>query len=166
MTSMNPAAWTELARALRELHRALMERARRDYESGHGIALNPGKLLELLTTDAQFAWLRGLSELMVDIDVVRDAEEPVMDELAGAVRGAVEHLVSAPGAPEGATEFAARYWPYVHDDPHVAIAHAEVKRVLGAWPRPQQTDAASLLHERHRLAEKARHQGERRRGGS
>jgi hypothetical protein len=163
MATQHTTAWNDLAHALRELHRALMERARRDYESEHGAALSPGQLLELLTIDAQFAWLRGLSELMVDIDVVRDAERPVMDELASAVRGAIEHLLSSPGA---ATGFAQRYWPCVHDDPHVAMTHAEVKRVLSPWPRPPETDAASLLHERHRLAEKARHQSGRRRGSS
>ena len=163
MATLNVTAWNDLARALRELHRALMERARRDYESEHGAALNPGQLLKLLTTDAQFAWLRGLSELMVDIDIVRDAEQAVMDELASAVRGAIEHLLSAP---EESSEFAKRYWPYVQDDPYVAMTHAEVKRVLSPWPRPRESDAASLLHERHRLAEKARHQSERRRGGS
>ena len=147
--------WNTLAGALRELHRALMERARRDYEREHGV-VSPGELLQLLTTDPYFEWLRGLSELMVDIDLVRDAEPEFMDELSSAVRAAVEHVISAPKASEPHA-FAQHYWPYVQDDPHVAMAHAGVKRALDAWPRPHQDDAASLLHERHRLAEKARH---------
>jgi hypothetical protein len=147
--------WDRLARALRELHRALMERARRDYEREHLVALDAGQLLRLLTTDPYFEWLRGLSELMADIDVVRDAE-PQDEELASGVRAAVEHFIGAPRA-GGADAFAKAYWPYVQEDPHVAIAHGAVKQALGAWPRPQNDDAASLLHERHRLAEKARH---------
>jgi hypothetical protein len=154
--------WDKLASALRALHRALMERARRDYEREHLVVLDPGELLRLLTTDAQFEWLRGLSELMVDIDVVREAEPELMDELSTAVRSAVEHFVSAPKTSDSAGAFAQRYWPYIQDDPHVAMAHAGVKQALGAWPRPQNEDAASLLHERHRLAEKARHRTRRR----
>jgi hypothetical protein len=152
--------WDKLAAALRALHRALMERARRDYEREHLVVLDPGELLRLLTTDAYFEWLRGVSELMVDIDMVRD-DPALMDELSTAVRSAVEHFVTAPKSPDTGDAFAQRYWPYLQDDPHVAMAHAGVKQALGAWPRPQNEDAASLLHERHRLAEKARHRTRR-----
>jgi hypothetical protein len=148
--------WQNLAGALRELHRALMERARRDYERVHGAAPSAGEFLQLLTTDAEFEWLRALSELMVDIDVVRDAEPAVVDEMAGAVRAAVQHLISPPATPASAHAFGRRYWPYVQDDPHVAMAHAAVKKTLEGWAAPERDDAASLLHERHRLAVKAR----------
>ena len=157
-----PAQWQKLASALRELHRALMERARADYERAKGVVLSPGEFLQLLTTDAYFEWLRGLSELMVDIDLVRDAEAELVEEMSNAVRSAVEHLISAPKTPAPPHAFAQQYWPYVQDDPHVAIAHAGVKKALEAWPRPDSDDAASLLHERHRLAEKARNTRRRR----
>lgn len=147
--------WQKLANALRELHRTLLEHARREYEREHAAALQPGELLQLLTTHADFAWLRSLSELMVDIDVVHDADPQQRGEFAAAVRGAIEQLISNTHDP--VSVFAQRYWPCVHDDPHVAMAHAAVKQLLGGWPRPARNDTASLLHERHRLAEKARH---------
>jgi hypothetical protein len=151
------ADWQRLAGSLRELHRTLMERSRRDYEREHSVALNPAELLRLLTTDPYFEWLRGLSELMVDIDAVRDSGPELMDELATAVRAAVEHFVAVRKESEPGNAFAQHYWPYVHDDPHVAMAHAAVKQALVAWPRPIQEDAASFLHARHLLTEKARH---------
>ena len=151
------ADWQALASALRELHRALMERARRDYEREHKVTLSPVEQLRLLTTDAFFDWLRGLSELMVDIDLVHDAEPLTVAEILPAVRVAVEHFITLPKPPESSDAFAQHYWPYLQDDPHVAMAHAGVKRALESWPRPQKTDTASLLHERHRLTEKARH---------
>ena len=154
------ADWQKLANALRELHRTLLECARRNYEREHAVALTPGELLELLTTHAEFEWLRGLSELMVDIDLVRDAAQLHRDEVADAVRAAVEHLLS--NAPEPSGAFAQHYWPYVHADPLVAIAHAGVKQAIAAWPQPQAGDASDFLHERHRLAEKARHLSRRR----
>jgi hypothetical protein len=155
------ADWNALAKALRELHRALMESARRDYEREHFTALDPASLLRLLTTAPEFEWLRGLSELMADIDVVRDADPQTMDELEAAVRGSVEHFVTAPASAAEATPFSERYFPYLQHDPHVAMAHAGVKKALGSLPRPQKSDAAGLLHERHQLAEKARHRKSR-----
>jgi hypothetical protein len=156
------ADWQRLASSLRDLHRALMERARRDYEREHPVVLNPAQFLQLLATDPYFEWLRGLSELMVDIDVVRDSGSQLMDELSSAVRAAVEHFVAAPNESEPGNTFALRYWPYVQEDPHVAMSHAGVKQALMVWPSPIQQDAASLLHARHLLTEKARH---RTRGG-
>ena len=94
---------------------------------------------------------------MVDIDLVHDAEALALAEISPAVRAAVEHFIAPPDPSEPGDAFAQHYWPYLQDDPHVAMAHAGVKRALESWPRPQNTDAASLLHERHRLAEKARH---------
>lgn len=167
--SARSAQWKALASALRALHRALMENARLDYERERGVKLNPAELLRLLTGDAHFSWLRGLSELMVEIDIIMDAGSQVMTEMEAAVRQAVEHFVvaAAPATTNPDTgyldvaasgdAFAQRYWPRMHSDPHVAMAHAAVKQSLAAWPPTEQSDAASRLHARHLLAEKARH---------
>src|ERR1035437_3760098 len=101
--------WQNLASALRELHRALMERARRDYEREHNVTLSPVEQLRLLTTDPFFDWLRGLSELMVDIDLVHDAEPLALAEISPAVRAAVEHFIVAPNPSESGDAFAQHY---------------------------------------------------------
>jgi hypothetical protein len=166
---VDPAGWKNLASTLRALHRALMENARLDYERERSVKLNPTELLRLLTTDAYFNWLRGLSELMVEIDIIQDAGAAVMTEMQTAVRQAVEHFVVAPApattdpdtgyltVPASADAFAQHYWACVRNDPHVAMAHAGVKQALTAWPQPSPSDAASRLHARHQLTEKARH---------
>jgi hypothetical protein len=149
----NNTQWNTLARALRDLHGALVARARTDYlrENQIGGDIRPGELLRLLTTDPHFDWLRSLSELMVEIDVIHDRADDAkaLDELAGAVRGAVEFLITAPAAGAPATPFAQRYWPYVQDDPHVAMAHGAVKRALSTWPAP---DVATLRDHRLKVA--------------
>ena len=121
------ARFDALARALRDLHRALMERARRDYERERLTLVSPGELLKLLTTADEFAWLRELSELMADIDVVRDTDSDELADVASSIRPAVDHLLATPDTD---TPFARRYWTYVHDEPHVAMAHAAVKQAL------------------------------------
>jgi hypothetical protein len=151
------AEWDKLSSTLRELHRALIERARRDYEQENATVVQPAQFLQLLITDPAFAWLRPLSELMVDIDLVREAEPELRDEVSAAIRPVVEHLLSpraGSGPPGGLGE---RYWKYVEDDPHVAMAHGGIRQAIRSWPRPQGDDAARTLHDRHRLAEKARH---------
>ncbi len=153
------AGWQKAGHALRELHRTLVDVARREYERAHLTELAPGELLQLLTSNPEFAWLRGLSELMVDLDLVRELAPAEQDDLAAAARASIEHLLSNADKPAGA--FAERYWTYVHADPRVAMAHAAVKLALSAWPQSE-LNAAQMLEERHRLAEKARHLAKRR----
>ncbi|HEX6136573.1 MAG TPA: hypothetical protein VF059_02890 [Casimicrobiaceae bacterium] len=143
----------EVAQALRSLHRALAERARRDVEQQRHAVLGAGEWLQLLTSDPRFAWLRSLSELVVDLDVFLEADPAPADDDAAAVRGEIERLL----APAAAGEFAERYWPYVHDDPHVAIAHGEVRQAIGRLPEAKDVDEADALHARHRWAEARRH---------
>ena len=154
----NPSDWERLARALRELHRALVERARTDYLREHQIGgdVGPGELLRLLTSDPYFGWLRSLSELMVDIDLIRDWADHQELVRSGAIRAAVEYLVAPPASSEVPGPFAARYWPYVQDDPHVTMAHADLRRALAAWAAPESADRESLAKHRIAVAERAR----------
>jgi hypothetical protein len=148
------ADWYNLANSLRNLHRTLLECARNDYERKHLVTLGPSELLQFLITNPDFDWLRSLSALMVEVDVVQDAAPHHKEEIAPAVRVAVEHLVSKTRDP--LSMFAQHYWTYVHEDLRVAMAHAGVMHAIAGWPQPQRTDTAGLLHERHRLTEKAR----------
>lgn len=127
--------WDKLRRALRELHRVLAERASRDFVYAHERLSQPtpAELLQMLTKDPEFNWLRGLSELIVDIDVARD-DDDTRDEFVRGVRAAVERFITPPKTPEPLDEFAQRYWPYVQEDPHVAMAHAAVKQAISTWP--------------------------------
>jgi hypothetical protein len=148
--------WQQLSRALRDVHAALLARARRDYEREHG-ALSAGELLQAVTTDPAFAWLRSLSELMVEVDEIRDAEPAVGHEMAASVRTLIEGLVGGPGDDAHAPAFAHRYLGYLQDEPQVAIAHGHLKRTLAAWPRAKgAVDRARWLDEQRKRAQAAR----------
>jgi len=153
----SPKPLATLGDALGNLHRALASHARHDFERGRGAVLSAGELLQLLTSDPHFAWLRSVSELIVDIDVFLEADPAPTDDEASAVRAEVERLLmpAKPGAPE--SDFSRRYWESVHADPHVAIAHGEVRRTLDRLPRPADVDEAQVLHQRHRWTETRRH---------
>jgi hypothetical protein len=168
-----------LGASLRSLHRVLVERSRRDFERQRHAILGAGELLKLLTSDAHFAWLRELSELIVDLDIFLDVDPAPGDDDAAAVRAEVERLLAPPpgvatdvagaaavppartepAAPDVAPDqgFGAHYWTYVHDDPQVAIAHGEVKQALSRLPNPRDIDEAAVLHARHLFREARSH---------
>jgi hypothetical protein len=137
--------WSTLARALRQLHHALLQRARADYEREHASEVSPGELLMLATRDPGFAWLRSLSEMMADIDDLQEQPEAAQDrELHAGIRAAVEALLTPPAEGDAATPFAQRYWQHLHEDPAVTMAHAAVKQALLTWPTQPATAASTL----------------------
>ena len=87
---------TNLGNSLRTLHRALVDRSRHDFERQRHAILGAGELLKLLTSDPHFAWLRELSELIVDIDIFLEVDPAPGEDDAAAVRAEVERLLAPP----------------------------------------------------------------------
>ena len=131
--------WDGLARTLRSLHAALLKRARAEYIRQRGLRdeeVGPGELLMLATREEGFAWLRSLSELMTEIDELRESVEARQDEhVRVAVRSTVENLLAPAEGGSAATAFQSNYWRHVHEDPEVTMAHAAVRQALQSWPR-------------------------------
>ncbi|MFI4926951.1 MAG: hypothetical protein ACHP7E_04590 [Burkholderiales bacterium] len=142
---MNPL--NELARTLRALHARLLQCARAQYLREHADAgeIGTGEMLMLATQHEEFAWLRSLSELMAEVDELReDLPATQAASLQAAVRGAVDELLATHS--RAATPFQVRYWQYVHEDPEVAMAHAGLRQALQGLPAPAAggRDAMSL----------------------
>lgn len=128
------AAISELAGALLELHRSLIDIARADYERERGSVGSPVDLLHLLMHDPFFQWLRPLSEFVAELDALfgmddaRSRDKPMPE--AAAVRAEVEHFLDAQG-----NDFVSSYSGYL-DEPRLAIAHGRVRLALSALPVP------------------------------
>jgi hypothetical protein len=145
----------DLVPALRALHQALLEESRVEYERTHGPVSGSGHLLHLLAHDEAFAWLRVLSSLMVDLDVLVEEQPPASDEETAAIRQELEETFSS-AAPGG-------FWPRCSallQSPPVVMAYAQVRAALARLPaQPPVSDAAERLHAQHRWALARRKRG-------
>src|SRR5258706_3495455 len=83
----------ELRRQLLHLHKTLLEMERADFERVSG-RLNSGELLQLLISHAQFAWLRQISALVVEMDEMLSAAEPATAADGGNLLAQVRPLFS------------------------------------------------------------------------
>ena len=117
----------ELSQKLLELHRALLQYERKNYEERFGKVGSPGKFLDLLMTDAHFAWLRELSGLIVGIDELADSKEPAAGKQISDLITYTKSLLS--GSKEG-NRFAQNYLAALQKDPHVAVCHGQVMQLL------------------------------------
>jgi hypothetical protein len=114
--------------ALLELHKGLIDSEREQYELAHG-RVPPAELLQLLLGDPQFAWLRSISELIVKIDEMSEADEPPTPEQADDVLGLVRRLLTQT---DTRSEFARRYADTLQRQPALVVIHGRVMQALDA----------------------------------
>ena len=115
----------ELRNKLLHLHKILLEMERADFERVSG-RLTSGELLQLVINHPQFAWLRMISALVVQIDEMLDAEEP-------ATLNDVQNVLSQARALFSASTdevFNEKYQAALQREPAVVMAHSEVARLL------------------------------------
>ena len=119
-----------LRRALLRLHKVLLDDERAAYERARG-RVSAGEMLQLVIGDEQFAWLHSISELIVGIDEMLDAEEP-------ATAGDAERLFAQARLllkpSETGSEFERKYYAALQREPDAVLAHREVTTLLKQVP--------------------------------
>ena len=117
---------TNLRRALLRLHKALLDAERESYERMHG-QVTGGELLQLTINHEQFAWLHPVSELIVRMDEMLDADEPATADDAEALPAKARALLKPSETGDG---FEQKYFAAMQQVPDVVLAHREVTRLL------------------------------------
>jgi hypothetical protein len=112
----------ELRIKLLRLHKLLLETERLTYEQVRG-QVSKGELLQLVISHEQFAWLHRLSELIIQIDELLHADEPITSEAIEAIDSDIHTLFSPD---ELGDEFAMKYSTALQRHPDVVLAHADV----------------------------------------
>jgi hypothetical protein len=120
----------ELRHKLLHLHKILLELERENFERQFG-RVNSGELLQLLINNPQFAWLRTISALVVELDEALDQDEPATrEELLNLFTRAREVLTSP-----AYEEFHLKYQAALQTKPDVVMAHADVMTLLRQEPK-------------------------------
>jgi hypothetical protein len=116
----------ELRNGLLRLHKALLDAERAGWEQAHG-GVSSGELLQLLVSHEQFAWLHSISELIVRIDEMLEADEPAaIDE----VKSFFSQAGSLTRPSEAGSEYEAKYYAALQREPSAVLAHREVRQIL------------------------------------
>jgi hypothetical protein len=118
---------TEVAESLKELHRALLDAVRDEYERTRSPIGGAAALYQLVVEDPFFAWLRPMSQLMADVDELLDGGRIPIPEEAKVAARSVQRLISPPEGSDG--QFWSRYSPLLQDV-RVVVAHARLKQAL------------------------------------
>jgi len=114
----------DLRLGLLHLHKTLLEMERNDFERAHGV--NSGELLQLVLNHEQFAWLRMVSALVVQIDEMLGADEPITDADVSNLITGVRQLFTA----SENKEFSDKYQAALQQEPEVVMAHSALMKLL------------------------------------
>ena len=118
----------DLRNKLLRLHACLLETERIAYEQVRG-RVSSGELLQLLIDHEQFAWLHRISELVVQIDEMLQADEPVSLEDVQTLIADARTLLTPSEAGIG---FARKYYNALQREPGAVLAHADVSDLLAS----------------------------------
>ena len=116
----------DVRRGVLHLHKILLDMERAAYEQVRG-RVSSGELLQLVINHEQFAWLRSMSELIVRIDEMLDAEEPATDEEAKSLLADARALLKPS---ESGSNFEQEYFVALQREPAAVLAHREVMESL------------------------------------
>lgn len=113
---------------LLRLHKMLLDFERERYERARGKIGNSYEFLQLVMSDPWFAWLRQLSELIVEIDELLAAKEMPREATALALIRQASILLTPSVS---GSEFQRKYFAAMQQSPEVVLAHSEFASVLG-----------------------------------
>ena len=110
---------------LLHLHQTLLEIERKSFERTHG-RVNSGELLQLVINHAQFAWLRIISTLVVQIDEMLDADEQASAaDMINLISAARKLFVESEDQ-----DFQQKYQAALQQEPEVVMAHSALMKLL------------------------------------
>jgi len=117
----------DLRHGLLRLHKALVDSERISYERFHGRVTSSGELLQLVIQHEWFAWLHPVSELVVQIDELLDADDPMTANDASSL---IERARALLNPSESGAGFEKQYYDALQRDPDVVMTHAQVLQLL------------------------------------
>ncbi|MEP6919965.1 MAG: hypothetical protein ABI967_02485 [bacterium] len=128
MSEISESRLREVRQSLLRLHKTLLDCEQEAYERAHDRVENSYELLQLVMNDPWFAWLHSLSGLVVQIDEMLDAKEPLLEPAIEALINEARNLLRPS---ESGDEFQQKYFSTLQQCPDAVIAHAEAVKIIG-----------------------------------
>lgn len=119
----------ELSASLIELHRQLLMLEAKKLATESGRTMTPYELLHASLHDPQLAWLRFMSELIVNIDTIIDETPNLSSKEASQVADEVSNLLEKPQTSNN-KDFWTGYSKYLSENPDIIMKHSQVKGLL------------------------------------
>ena len=119
---------TNLRDLLLQQHRLLLDRERDEYEKTNGPLEGVGHFLELALNHPDFAWLKQVSTLVIQIDEALSRRSKADQAVADAIVNEAREMLRPP---EQGTDFQVHYYHAIQDSPDIVILQCRIEKLLG-----------------------------------
>src|SRR5262249_29913491 len=119
----------DLRLKLLNIHKTLLDMERANFEKVFG-RVTSGELLQLVINHAQFAWLRTIPALVVQIDEFLDRDEPATQSNLQGLLNQARSLFSS----SGNEEFQTKYQAALQREPSAVVTHSQIMNLLREKP--------------------------------
>lgn len=145
--------------ALLNLQKELLDHLKTTFEKENARAVPPTEWLQMIMVAQRYAWLRELTSLVADIDLLTELQD-ITKEHAGLARAEVERLFFA----ETASEFNKQYMQMMKAGAPFMMTHAHLKNSTSRLPQAHKAwTADEAMAERKKWHEEHHQQSRKRR---
>ncbi len=150
----------QVRQALWNLQGELLKSLKEEYDRQNGYESNPTEWFQVLMTSDKYMWMRELTSLMADVDVMTELEF-LTEQHVAAARAEIERLLFEQNPSDN--EFARLYRDMLTSGMTLLPLHSQLKATLQHLPfKPFTKDQAYA--ERKSWHEEHHHQAKKRRG--
>lgn len=144
----------QVRHALWVLQKEVLNSLKEEFDRENGYQAAPTEWFQVLMNSDRYAWLRELTSLMADIDVMTELDY-ITEQHAATARAEIERLLLEHHAPS--SEFTRQYKELLMTGSTLLPLHSQLKASVQNLPKVEMTKDQSLA-ERKAWQEEHRHQ--------
>lgn len=148
----------QLRAALIRLQKELLTHLKEGFEKENARMVPPTEWLQVIMVAQRYAWLRELTSLVADIDLLTELEALSEEDVALA-RAEVERLFFA----ESASEFNKHYMQLMKQGAPFMVEHGHLRQTTNLLPTPTRTWAPEESHSARKKWHEEHHRQSRKR---
>lgn len=150
----------QVRKALWDLQKEVLNSLKEEFDREVGYQAAPTEWFQVLMNAERYIWLRELTSLMADIDIMTELEF-ITDQHVSTARAEIERLLFAEN-PEDSASFAKNYRNLLMSGMSLLPLHSQLKAALQHLPSVK-IEMEQSLAERKGWAEEHRHQARKKR---
>jgi hypothetical protein len=113
---------------LLEQHKLLLDLERAEYEKANGAIAGPGPFLALAMNHPDFAWLKQISTMVIEIDEALSRRSKAGQPVANAIVAQAREMLRPR---EQGSSFQVRYHQALQESPDIVILQCRIEKLLG-----------------------------------
>lgn len=129
-------------KALIDLQKEMLEHLKDQFQKESGREVPPAEWLQVLMVSQRYIWMREMTSLIADIDLLTEIED-MTPEHASVARHEVERMLLKN---EDQGEFQKQYKALLLGGPHLMLQHGHLKKATHSLPAAKLTDEEAHNH--------------------